>query len=235
MLPAMTPKKTNSPRPAVDPDKLRVQLRGMSRSELLMVAERAIDLVPRSRLAALVGQSVRLDDLAPSKTSAASLLDEVKRFYAGSFEGKYYESFAVNSKNYMDMSPGTELFIAEFERLVTRCTGAASKGPPGPVREAFDVLLTLLRHIDACENDVIFFADEGGSWQVGVRWSEVLPAYFRCLAETAGPGEFAREVSAAIEDFAPGDRTSLLTEARRFASEEQKAALEASPSRRTRR
>lgn len=235
MLPAMTPKKTNSPRPAVDPDKLRVQLRGMSRSELLMVAERAIDLVPRSRLAALVGDSVHLADIAPSKNSAASLLDEVKRFHAGSFEGKYYESFAVNSKNYMDTSPGTELFIAEFERLVTRCTRAASEGPPGPVREAFDILLALLRHINACEDDVIFFADEGGSWQVGVRWSEVLPAYFRCLAETSGPEEFAREVGAVIEDFAAGDRTRLLTEARGFASEEQKAALEASPSRRRRR
>jgi hypothetical protein len=207
----------------------------MSRGDLLMVAERAIDLVPRSCLAALVGHSVRLDDLAPSKTSAASLLDEIKRFHAESLAGKYYESFAVNSKNYMDKSLGTERFIAELDRLVTRCVRAASTGPRGLVREAFDLLLGLLRHIDACEDDVIFFADEGGSWQVGVDWKNVLPAYFRCLAEAAGPEDFAREVDAAIKDFAQHDRTSLLTEARRFASEEQKAALRASPPRRGRR
>lgn len=103
------------------------------------------------------------------------------------------------------------------------------------MREAFDILLALLRHIDACEDDVIFFTNKGGSWQVDVRWSEVLPAYFCCLAGTAGPEEFAREVGAAIEDFAAGDRTRLLDEARGFASEEQKAALGASPSRKRRR
>lgn len=27
--------------------------------------------------------------------------------------------------------------------------------------------------------DVIFFADEGGSWQVGVDWERVLPPWFR--------------------------------------------------------
>src|ERR1700722_5133781 len=182
----MTPKMPNSPRPAVDPEKLRARLRGMSRSDLLMVAERAIDLLPRSRLAGLVGPSVPLDELAPSKPTAASLLGEVKRFHAESLAGKYYESFAVNSKNFMDKSLGTERFIGEFDRLVTRSTGAASAGPRGPVREAFELLLALLRHVDACEDDVIFFADEGGSWQVGVDWNSVLPAYFRCLADTAG-------------------------------------------------
>ena len=78
------------------------------------------------------------------------------------------------------------------------------------MREAFDLLFALLRHIDACEDDVIFFADEGGSWQVGVSWKNVLPAYFRCLAETAGPEEFAREVGAAIKDFAIAETRSTL-------------------------
>ena len=43
---------------------------------------------------------------------------------------------------------------------------------------------------------MVFFADEGGSWQVGVDWKSVLPADFRCLAETAGPEEFARKCGA---------------------------------------
>jgi hypothetical protein len=229
----MMPKKPPSIHPAVDPEKLRALLRGMSRSDLLMVADRAIDLVPRSRLAALAGDTIRPEDLAPVVTTVASLLEEVKRFHAASLAGKYYESFAVNSKNYMDRSLGTERFIAEFDRLVTRCVRAASKGPRGPVREAFEVLLALLRHIDACEDDVIFFADEGGSWQVDVDWNNALPTYFRCLAETAGPEEFAREVGAAIRDFAE-HQPSLLTEARCFASEEQKAMLRASPTRKGR-
>ena len=54
---------------SVDLEKLRVALRRMSRGNLLMVAERAIETVPRSKLGALVGDMVRLDELA--RTNAA--------------------------------------------------------------------------------------------------------------------------------------------------------------------
>lgn len=76
---------------------------------------------------------------------------------------------------------------------------------------------------------MIFFADEAGSWQVGGDWSTSLPAYFQCLADTAPPEEFAREVHRAIKDFAEYERPRHLTAARRVASAEQKAALRALP------
>ena len=74
---------------------------------------------------------------------------------------------------------------------------------------------------------MIFFADEGGTWQVGVDWSTVLPAYFRSLAETASPEDFAREVDRAIENFSDYERPRHLTAARRVAGAKQKAALRA--------
>jgi hypothetical protein len=51
----------------VDIEKLRVALRRMSRDNLLSVANRAIDLVPRARLGALVAGMVRLDLLTEGK------------------------------------------------------------------------------------------------------------------------------------------------------------------------
>jgi len=93
------------------------------------------------------------------------------------------------------------------------------------LREGFDLLLSLLRHIDQGNDDVVFFADEGGSWQVGVDWRKVLPAYFKCLAASAEPDEFARLALGAIGDFADYDRGKGITHARRFASKQQKAAL----------
>jgi len=45
----------------VDIEKLRVALRRVSRSNLLSVANRAIELVPRARLGALVAGIVRLE------------------------------------------------------------------------------------------------------------------------------------------------------------------------------
>jgi len=47
--------------------------------------------------------------------------------------------------------------------------------PRQPVREAFELLLGLLRRIDKGD-DVIFFADEEGSWRIGVDWRVELSA-----------------------------------------------------------
>jgi hypothetical protein len=52
-----------------------------------------------------------------------------------------------------------------------------------------DILFGLLNHIDKGRDDVIFFEDEGGAWQVGVDWARVLPVWFKVLAATAGPEE----------------------------------------------
>ena len=91
----------------------------------------------------------------------------------------YYEDFNVNSKNYMDKSRGTERFIAEFDRLLGTCVRAAAKGPRVPVRDAFELLLALLRRIDEDSDSIVFVADEGGAWQVGVDWSAAFPYYER--------------------------------------------------------
>ena len=127
----------------------------------------------------------------------------------------------------MQRSEGTETFIAEFERQLRRCIRAAAKAPRAPARQAFELLLALLRRIDEGNDDVIFFADEGGSWAVGVDWREALPVYFQCLADSAAPEEFASAVDGAIRDFAEYQRAAQLTAARRVANAEQRATLRA--------
>lgn len=47
-----------------DLEKLRGALRRMNRGRLLEVAERAIEVVPMARLGALVGDMVRLEEVA---------------------------------------------------------------------------------------------------------------------------------------------------------------------------
>ena len=216
-------------RGTVDIDKLRVALRRMSRGNLLILAERAIEIAPRAKLHQLVGDMVRLDETAEGKRGVAPLLDEVRRFHAASLRGEYYDSFDVNSKNFMEKSEGTEAFIAEIERLVGKCVRASEKGPMSPVREAFELLFALLRRLDQDPDSVVFFADEAGSWQVGVDWRKALPAYFRCLADSASGEDFAREVDRAITDFADYERPRHLTAARRVANADQKAALRRLP------
>ncbi|HTU41044.1 MAG TPA: hypothetical protein VMF10_05010 [Candidatus Aquilonibacter sp.] len=60
---------------------------------------------------------------------------------------------------------------------------------------------------------MIFFADEGGSWMVGVEWRRVLPAWFRVLSATASPAEIARRFEAFVGRHCDHQRAELLAEA----------------------
>src|SRR5262249_24272214 len=42
--------------------------------------------------------------------------------------------------------------------------------------------------IDEGHDDIVFFADEGGSWQVGIYWRKVFPPWFRCLSNSERGG-----------------------------------------------
>lgn len=181
-----------------------------------------------ARLAKLVSRYIRVEDLRPDEqdaTARRSLLGDVKAFDAASRAGQYYESFDVNWKNCMELSRGTRAFIAECNRLLDRCVAQAHKGPPAEVREAFDILFNLLRHIDEDSDAIIFFADEAGSWQVGVDWAKVFPAWFLCLSRTTEPEEYARRVVEAVDEFERFARDKHLAAARRLGTAAQRKAL----------
>ena len=76
-------------RQSVDIEKLRAAFRRMTRGNLLCVAERAIELVPRAKLGALVAGMVRLDQLAEGKRGAAPLLDEIRSFHDACLRGDH--------------------------------------------------------------------------------------------------------------------------------------------------
>lgn len=101
----------------------------------------------------------------------------------------------------MDQSAGTRTFIADCNRLLDRCGAQVPKGNVADIGEAMEVILGLLRHIDERHGDVIFFADEAASWQVGVDWVKVLPALFSRLSRTMEAEEYARRVVEVVAEF----------------------------------
>jgi len=149
----------------------------------------------------------------------------VKRFEKASLAGEYYESFGVNSKNHTQRSAGTNAWIAEYRRLLHGCVINAKKSNPAEVRQAMDILFGLLNHIDKGHDDVIFFADEGGSWQVGVDWPKVLPVWFKVLSATAEPEEYAERITALLSSHYSYGCDKMLAIARRTATIYQRKAL----------
>jgi hypothetical protein len=208
-------------------------LRGIGGESVFYMLDEAIDLLPPRKLAKLVGQYMDVKQLrpdTPAGTAKRSLLEDVKAFDAASRAGRYYVSFDVNSKNCSETSTGTRAFIADYRRLLERCVGA--RGEVGELREAFDTMMALLRYIDEGRDDILFFADEGGSWLIGVDWKKVFPAWFRSLARTAEPEEFARVVVEGLDSFETFARPAHLARARKVASVAQRRALDAHVGRR---
>lgn len=211
----------------IDRDKLRAEIRKLDNEYVFYMLADAIDLLPPAKLHKIAKKYLDLKRLCSDTNVAtkASVLAEVRRFEQASLAGEYYQSFDVNSRNCTQQSSGTSAWIAEHGRLLDRCLTDTKKGNPAAVREAMDILFGLLDHIDECNDDVIFFADEGGSWQVGVDWARVLPVWFKVLSATAGPEEYAGRITALLAKHYHYGRDKMLTIARRTATPEQRKGL----------
>ncbi len=211
----------------IDRGKLRTAIRRLGNKHIYLMLDGAFDLLPQSKLTNLVRKYIDPKTICQDTDGKADLLDEVKVFEKASLRGDYYESFAVNSKNCTEMSKGTTAWIAECHRLLDRCVTESIKGSPGKTLEAIDIIVGLLRHIDECLDDVVFFADEGGSWQLGVDWRTVLPTWFKCLSTVSSPDIYVNRVKEIIDEFGSYDRDKNLATARRIATVAQKRALDA--------
>jgi hypothetical protein len=211
--------------PQIDRGKLRAAIRKLGNESVFYMLDEAIDLLPQSKLLKLIKRYFDPSKLQPDGDGQGNLVSDVKAFEKASLAGEYYESFAVNSKNFMEQSPGTRAWIAECRRLLDRCVAEGKKGDAFEVRKAFDIILGLLEHIDECLDDVIFFADEAGSWQVGIDWEKVLPSWFRALSTTAAPEEYAGRITALLKRHCNYGSPRMLTIARNIATPEQRQAL----------
>ncbi|HEV2210564.1 MAG TPA: hypothetical protein VG167_17455 [Verrucomicrobiae bacterium] len=211
----------------IDRDKLYAAVRKLGNEYVFYMLDDAIELLPPAKLEKLARKYFDANQLRPDVEPAMGprLLIRVKRFERASLAGEYYQSFMVNSKNYRQQSPGTRAWIAEYLRLLDCCMISARGSDPAEVRAAMDILFGLLDRIDECRDDVIFFADEGGSWQVGVDWIKVLPVWFKILSATAQPQDYAERVTTLLSRHYSYGRDKMLAIARRTGTADQRKAL----------
>jgi hypothetical protein len=211
----------------IDRDKLREAVRKLRNEYVFYMLDDAIDLLPPTKLYKIAKKYLDVKRLRPDseQASKASMLEEVKAFEEASLAGEYYESFNVNSQNYMEKSTGTIAWITGCNRLLDRCVREGKKGDPVDVCQAFDIIFSLLDHIDDCNDDVIFFADEAGSWQVGVDWDKVLPPWFEVLSAAASPDEYAGRIDILLEHHYEYGRKKMLSVARKTGTPDQRKAL----------
>ncbi len=210
----------------IDLDKLRAAIRRLGDEYVYYMLDSAIELLPQSDLERMVRPYLDPEKLRPDREQERDLLGTVRKFEKASRAGEYWDDFDVNSKNYREASMGTRAWIAECNRLLVHCVEQAGTGDVAEMCEAFESIFGLLHRIDECLDDIIFFADEGGSWQVGVDWNMVLPAWFKCLAATAEPDEYATAAIRPIDAFENWNREEHLAIALETANPAQRQAVE---------
>jgi hypothetical protein len=211
--------------PTIDRDAIRSELRRLGDEYIFYVLDEVIDLVPPDELMKIVGAYVDPERLRFDVLKERTVLEEARAFDTASRAGKYYESFDVDSRTYTNTSIGTRSFIADCRRLLNRCVREAPTGDALEIRDAITIALDLLRHIDECRDDVIFFADEGGAWQVGIDSVAVLSALFLCLSRTMAAHDYARRVVAIVNGLEHHEREKHLDAARRIGTSAHRDAL----------
>ena len=208
----------------IDRDKLRAAVRKMGSEYVFYLLDDAITLLPQDKLLKLVKGYLNPDELRPDDEKKPNLLAEVEAFQKASLSGKYYEAFSVSSESCTEKCGGTLAWIADCRRLLDRCVVQAKEEDPAMVCQAFEVVFSLLDQIDACEDEILFFADEGGSGEVGVDWEKVLPAWFRVLSATAEPDEYAQRITEILNCHYAHGRVKMLAKARKIATPAQRQA-----------
>jgi hypothetical protein len=133
----------------------------------------AIDVLPSSKLETLASKHLDTRSFleAEDQPKPKGLLAQIKAFEKASLAREYYESFDVNWRNSTEKSMGTIAWSTKFNRLMEASASKAKTGDPKVVRKCMEILFDLLDTLDSGDTEVVFFADEGGSWQVGVDWS----------------------------------------------------------------
>lgn len=164
----------------------------------------------------------------PATVVGTSLLDDVRSFNEAAMAGEFNEHVETYGRGGCEQSRGTDTFVAEFDRLMRRCvcasemdiTRGVTDGYEHEVRGSFDLLFALLRQIDEGHDDMLFFADDGVSLDVGVNWRVVLPAHSNAWLRLwrRHPEEFASAVTQVIADFAGQDRGRYMDAANRAAA-----------------
>ena len=209
----------------LDLQRIRRAIRGSGNETIFFLLDDALSLLPPAKLRQLLAQYMKPEQFVSDVAVKQDILAEVQAFQKACLAGEYYEAFDVNSKNCTQSSLGTLAWIADFRRLLFNCVEQSKKRNGSNLRRAFDILFDLLNRFDDADDRMVFFADEGGSWMVGIDWKQVLPAWFRVLAATADPDDYARRFETFVGRHCNFQRAELLAEARQIATPSQRKEL----------
>lgn len=183
-------------------------IRDLNRESLLIHLARTLGEVSPEALEEFIDGPNRGRRAGDEDVPPRTLTEAVEAFCRAARSRCYYQELWLQGQPSSLNSPKTEDFGARLTLLFDLCMDHAETGEPREACEAFEKLFDLLREIDRFErDDIVFWADEPGTWQLGLEWSQILPPYLACLRRIVGPEELEARARASVGELIRNEMT----------------------------
>jgi hypothetical protein len=177
--------------PKFNRNQVRRAIRQMGDEYIFYLLDDAISLLSDAQLRDLIAPYMDPEQFV-ADDEKEDLLNEVLAFQRASLAGEYCEEPPTRRANWGENSRATISWIADFRRLLDRCVAESKSTSGAELCKAFEILFGLLDSLDDGTGEGMVFAEECGSWMVGVEWNRVMPAWFQVLAASTEASVFAR-------------------------------------------
>jgi hypothetical protein len=154
---------------------------------LLELLRNAYDFLSPDDRNTLFGQYI--EEMPPAQVDGEVLLTDIEHFAAMSRDGFYYESFMINSKNFMDVPEETEEWFEKLGDFLQDSCQLTAQEEYLPAVACFGLLYELIDEMES--GDEIVFGDQIDSWMIPGDEKQYLRAYITAVAQTTTPDEFA--------------------------------------------
>jgi hypothetical protein len=199
----------------LDRQQVRGAIRQMDNEHIFYLLDDAISVLSPAQHSQLIAPYyANPEQVAAHGEASQSLLAEVLAFQTASVAGGYYQEIPNAARNRAENSRGTLSWIADFRRLLDGCVTKSNITSSRDACQAFQILFALLDRLDDETAEEILFAEECGSWMMGIEWKRVLPAWFKALAATADLTEYGGRVEAIINRHCHGQESEIMSLAR---------------------
>lgn len=146
----------------IDHNFLLSYLKKCKKGELLQYLEWAMDLMTMAQLHDLFGPLLVEQTIKPLRPE--QVLEAIRTFHADSFAGVYYAPFDINSKNFMDIPPETDMWFRDISMWLDRACELVRENPSDTARQCLELCMELVGAMNDGED--IIFADEYGDWMI---------------------------------------------------------------------
>ncbi len=203
-------------------DRLFEYLETQKKAQLIELLESAFDVMDTEQRHDVFDEIIR--DLPPATVDGEQLLADIEAFFKSSINGRYYEPFNINSKNFSDIPEETDKWFDELGDYLEESSVLTEQGAHEVAVQCFKLLYDLIDKMEDGED--IVFADELGGWMIPGDEKIFIKSYLTSLSAISTPEEYTKKTIPLIErDAIDSFCNKVYSTATKLANEPQKTFL----------